>query len=36
MKKTKGKEKRTKVSHYRLTSKNAKNDVLTFDTILQC
>jgi hypothetical protein len=30
------KKKRTKVSHYRLTSKNAKNDVLTFDTILQC
>jgi hypothetical protein len=35
MKKTKKKE-RTKVFHYRLTSKNAENDVLTFDTILQC
>jgi hypothetical protein len=30
------KKKRTKVFHYRLTSKNAKNDVLTFDTTLQC
>jgi hypothetical protein len=29
-------KKRTKVFHYRLTSRNAKNDVLTFDTILQC
>jgi hypothetical protein len=35
MKKTKEK-KRTKVFYYRLTSKDAKNDVLTFDTILQC
>jgi hypothetical protein len=36
MKKTKEKEKRAKVSHYRLTSRNAESDVLTFDTILQC
>jgi hypothetical protein len=36
MKKTKEKEERTKIFHYRLTSKNAKSDVLTFDTILQC
>jgi hypothetical protein len=36
MKKIKEKEKRTKVFHYRLTSRNAENDVLTFDTTLQC
>jgi hypothetical protein len=35
MKKTKKKE-RTKIFHYSLTSKNAKNDVLTFNTTLQC
>ncbi len=34
--KDKRKKKRTKISHYRLTSRNAENDVLTFDTILQC
>ncbi len=27
---------RTKVFHYRLTSRNAESNVLTFDTILQC
>jgi hypothetical protein len=36
MKKIKKKEKRAKVFHYRLTSKDAENDVLTFDTTLQC
>jgi hypothetical protein len=36
MKKTKEKEERTRISHYRLTSRNAENDVLTFDTTLQC
>jgi hypothetical protein len=36
MRKIKKKKERTKVSHYRLTSKNAENDVLTFDTTLQC
>jgi hypothetical protein len=36
MRKTKEKEKRTRVSHYRLTSRDAENDVLTFDTTLQC
>jgi hypothetical protein len=34
MKKQKKKNER-KFFNYRLTSKNAKNDVLTFDTILQ-
>jgi hypothetical protein len=36
MRKIKEKEERAKVSHYRLTSRNAESDVLTFDTILQC
>jgi hypothetical protein len=36
MKKIKEKKEWAKVSHYRLTSRNAKNDVLTFDTTLQC
>ncbi len=36
MKKTEKKEKRAKVFYYHLTSKNVENDVLTFDTILQC
>jgi hypothetical protein len=36
MRKIKEKEKRAKVFHYRLTSRNAENDVLTFDTTLQC
>jgi hypothetical protein len=36
MKKTKKKKERAKVFHYRVTSRNAESDVLTFDTILQC
>jgi hypothetical protein len=36
MRKIKEKEKRARIFHYRLTSKNAENDVLTFDTTLQC
>jgi hypothetical protein len=36
MKKIKEKEERTKVFHYRLTSRDAESDVLTFDTTLQC
>ncbi len=38
MRKTKEKEERVerKSLNYRLTSRDAENDVLTFDTILQC